>query len=68
MPSTNTPTSCDSCGHAGGRLAPQRSEDFDHLARTSGLNAVELAPSLLLCSGRLFDVDGPVECMRRATR
>jgi hypothetical protein len=57
---------CGSCGHKGGAREAQRSDAFDAIAVRSGLDPLVLAPTLSLCAGRLFDVDGPVECLRRS--
>ncbi len=58
---------CQACGHTGGALTLERSTDLDYLATSSGLDAHQLVPPMLVCSGALFALDGPVECLRRVT-
>ena len=56
---------CQACGHKGGQLRAERSQDMDALVAASG--APITLPTLTTCSGSLFADDGPTACLRRMT-
>jgi hypothetical protein len=60
------PTSCQACGHRGGRLKEERSVDVDRILAATG--APVRVEALWACAGPLFAEDGPTACLRRMTR
>lgn len=60
---TKRTETCEACGHKGGRLAVT-----EGLPVPVGLAASKAGirlPPMLACSGRTFEPDGAVECLRR---
>lgn len=62
----NPPSTCSACGHQGGELlltAPD--QDVPRRVLLAALSAGIEVPAVWVCGGRLFDLDGPSECLRR---